>query len=744
MTYEGTSVPPSSPCSVAGSNVYGVQTDGITLSRLTGPGVPALDALKAEVTFLFQVCGSKKPYRGTVLPIQPHVPVIARMLDVGSNDAAVERIQADYAEGRLVEDAQRKQFGNLQESFHGWQQWGSIAAHSCGKEPVLFATAAPPPPPPPAPSFEKPPTAAAELDETATPAEDTAADDGESSECPSVFNADADVPLPLPPPLLPPVLNIRPLVLQETPFHQVYVPRFIPGVLDDHFFLLAVAATTCDRALFTLPFADLSYASRGMVICRFFTSSNTAEFVIVDTLLPTAKATASATAPADLHLAIGRTDHSNEFWLALLEKAYATFQKSYSALNGGNTATVLQHLTAGQPQYAQWSAPSVAPRAKDHLWWAMKECTRQLAPMVATRAADIGATPLPPSHEAAVFGCSLPSGNWRDGVAVLCVAEYDKTQELAHLDPYLRMRERRLRAQNLLGDDEPIRLVKVRSVFPTTSHGNRHAWRRTSSNWTQFATRDLQYDAESRIDADEALVWWLTLDEFVATYDVLLCMKSVEGSDAKALLHHIAPMASRDLIPIASPHYLLTVSKSDAGAQDSGLNDAVDCKFATIHALVPPPVAFGDESDDEDPKAGAGGKSSAGETDVVRSNGLRLEVRLSLPSVEHQKRFSVLVFRAPSAGRIKPVKLLRDDAICYHFPTFGRVEVKPMSSTIGSKEVTYFFEAVLSPGFYNLVVAVDLEKTGVTDAITTDTPLEVSCILRDNGDAFNLRFETLP
>jgi hypothetical protein len=420
---------------------------------------------------------------------------------------------------------------------------------------------------------------------------------------------------------------------------------------------------------------------------------------------------------------------------------------------------VLQHLTGGKPQISKWSSAHVSGRSKDQLWWLLKEATRLLAPVIASRAEDIGADSHPQSDETVAFGSvdtnsdTSSKENWRDGVVVLCVAEYDKSQELAALDPYMRMRERRLRAQNLFVEDEPIRLVKLRSVFPKSEKDKRGAgslWSRSSPLWTDFAKRDLQYDpaADGINDETESIVWWATLDEFAAAYDTLLVMKCVQGADIQAQLHRISPSQSRDLVALEAPHYLLSVAKTDdAGTGNDGDDgDAVNSRFPTIHALKVPPIDFGAESEDENEfgTASQNSKSSLAETDTVRPNGLRLEMRLSLPPIEHHKAFKVQLFRVPGPEKVKPVRVMRDAVVSYQFPTFGRIEARPVSSTVSKKELTLFFEADLVVGFYNLVVCVDIEHTGVTDGIATDTPLEVSCTARNNGELFSVSFEPLP
>ena len=76
----------------------------------------------------------------------------------------------------------------------------------------------------------------------------------------------------------------------------------------------------------------------GFAVFRFFKNGRWVT-VFIDTLLPYDN--------ASKHLVYGSCTDPTEFWVALMEKAYAKLHGCYEALNGGTMDTAMVDLTGG-------------------------------------------------------------------------------------------------------------------------------------------------------------------------------------------------------------------------------------------------------------------------------------------------------------------------------------------------------------------------------------------------------------
>lgn len=126
------------------------------------------------------------------------------------------------------------------------------------------------------------------------------------------------------------------------------------GELGDCYFLAAVAAT-----LNTNPTAitDLIRDNGdGTYSVRFFGQGNAQQTVTVDRQLPLNVDTDE--------LAYGRSRQRGELWLAILEKAYATWKGSYQKIDGGDAGDALRELTGR----AARSVDDVSEVPADTLW----------------------------------------------------------------------------------------------------------------------------------------------------------------------------------------------------------------------------------------------------------------------------------------------------------------------------------------------------------------------------------------
>uniref|UniRef100_A0A182N3N5 Calpain n=1 Tax=Anopheles dirus TaxID=7168 RepID=A0A182N3N5_9DIPT len=256
------------------------------------------------------------------------------------------------------------------------------------------------------------------------------------------------------------------------------------GALNDCWLLTAATNLTSHPWLFkrVLP-VDNSFTAgqyAGIFHFRFWEFGQWVE-VVIDDRLPT---------DANGTLLFGRSANGDEFWSALLEKAYAKFYGSYGALDGGTAREAMQDLTGGLTEFYQ---PKKMAGREEQLWDILRGG----------------------SEMGSLFACNLKSDPTAENVAtkdgLLRGHSYSITK--VHTIP------------GLLSDSDNTRLLRIRNPWGNGVEWNGR-WSDKSREWKSLDTAERKRVGLTLENDGE---FWIELADFMKHFDRLeVCHLSPE------------------------------------------------------------------------------------------------------------------------------------------------------------------------------------------------------------------------
>uniref|UniRef100_A0A3Q0RX55 Calpain-3 n=1 Tax=Amphilophus citrinellus TaxID=61819 RepID=A0A3Q0RX55_AMPCI len=237
------------------------------------------------------------------------------------------------------------------------------------------------------------------------------------------------------------------------------------GELGDCWLLAAIACLTLsEKLLYRVIPPDQSFTENyaGIFHFQFWRYGEWID-VVVDDRIPT----------CNNQLVFTKSFRDNEFWSALLEKAYAKLHGSYEALKGGNTLEAMEDFTGGVTEYFELS------EAPKELYKIMKKALER----------------------GSLMGCSID-------VSSELETRTEQGLVRGHAYSIISLEE--------VSKDTRIRLIRLRNPWGFVLW--KGAWSANSKEWSTISIADRENLKKQTIEGSE---FWMSFDDFTKNFTKL-------------------------------------------------------------------------------------------------------------------------------------------------------------------------------------------------------------------------------
>uniref|UniRef100_A0A674PCP5 Calpain-3 n=1 Tax=Takifugu rubripes TaxID=31033 RepID=A0A674PCP5_TAKRU len=257
------------------------------------------------------------------------------------------------------------------------------------------------------------------------------------------------------------------------------------GELGDCWLLAAIACLTVnEKLLYRVIPPDQSFTQNyaGIFHFQFWRYGEWVD-VLVDDRLPTCRG----------QLVFTKSFRKNEFWSALLEKAYAKLHGSYEALKGGNTLEAMEDFTGGVTEFFELSEP---PR---ELYSIMRKALER----------------------GSLMGCSIDVSG-RPCTKIKCT-EYAKKIISGWIELETRTEQGLVKghAYSIIGLTEVANKAKVRLIRLRNPWGIvlwKGPWCPNSKEWSTISIADQENLKKQTVESSE---FWMSFDDFQRNFTKL-------------------------------------------------------------------------------------------------------------------------------------------------------------------------------------------------------------------------------